>query len=118
MGSSSMWAVSRSAHALHAAICAFDCTGDSHMGCTIAIASPLTPHCTLLTTLAQDGFTSRYLVLPFCLGHLASEAPRKFVLSAHSTMPLVTKTVPLPPEQVLYSQYCVASSRKPATATR
>ena len=29
------------------------------------------------TTLVSDGFTSRYLILPLCLGHLTSAEPRK-----------------------------------------
>jgi hypothetical protein len=52
------------------------------------------------TTLHSDGFTSRYLVLPLCFGHLTSPEPRKFAVAALSTQPLSIETVPLSPRRL------------------
>jgi len=49
------------------------------------------------TTLENDGSTSRYMVLPMCLGHFASVEPRKFVAACHTNHPVSMEVVPLPP---------------------
>ena len=59
-------------------------------------------------TLESDGFTSRYLVVPMCFGHLASPEPRKFALAALSTQPLSLETVTLPAAQVATAAIAVA----------
>jgi len=45
-------------------------------------------------TLEQDDFTSRYLVLPMCFGHMRSSEPRKYSLSVHSTQPITLEATP------------------------
>merc|ERR1711871_14974 len=60
------------------------------------------------TTLESDGFTSRYLVVPLCFGHLKSPEPRKFAIAALSTTPLSLETVPLSPAQLAQTMIAVA----------
>ena len=60
------------------------------------------------TTLELDGFTSRYLVVPLCLGHMSSPEPRKFVAAALSNQPLAMETVPLPPAQLASAMIAIA----------
>jgi len=44
-------------------------------------------------TLELDAYSSSYLVVPLCFGHVRSQEPRKFVAAIHSTAPLVINTV-------------------------
>eukprot|EP00965_Chrysotila_dentata_P154387 5101976-Pleurochrysis_carterae.AAC.1 len=43
---------------------------------------------------AQDGYVSRYLIVPLCLGQLRSDAPRKFRVSVHSSQPIAMTSTP------------------------
>ena len=51
-------------------------------------------------TLEQDDFTTKYVVLPLCFGHMRSSEPRKFALSCHSTMPITIEPVQTPPKML------------------
>lgn len=51
-------------------------------------------------TLEQDDVVSKYVVLPLCFGNLRSTAPRKFVLSCHSTMPITLEPIATPPKML------------------
>ena len=60
------------------------------------------------TPLELDGFTSRYLLMPLCFGHVGSPEPRKFVAAALSNQPLSIETVELPPKQLAEAMIAVA----------
>ena len=51
-------------------------------------------------TLEQDDFTTKYVVLPLCFGHMRSAEPRKFALACHSTMPITIEPVQTPPKML------------------
>ena len=60
------------------------------------------------TPLELDGYSSRFLVVPLCFGHLGSPEPRKFVAAALSNQPLSIETVELPPAQLATSMIEIA----------
>jgi hypothetical protein len=60
------------------------------------------------TPLELDGYSSRFLVVPLCFGHLNSPEPRKFVAAALSNQPLSIETVELPPAQLATSMIEIA----------
>ena len=66
------------------------------------------------TTLPCDGFTTRYLVLPLCFGHLASPEPRKFASALLSTQVLSVTPVELSPRHLASCmiQICAAHGEK------
>jgi len=60
------------------------------------------------TPLALDGYSSRYLLVPLCFGHLGSPEPRKFVTAALSNQPLSIETVDLQPKQLASAMISIA----------
>lgn len=68
------------------------------------------------TTLQCDGYTSRYLVVPLCFGHLGSPEPRKFASALLSTQVLSMQSVELSPRHLASAmiQIAVAHGEKMA----
>lgn len=83
--------------------------GHSMPACGCAHTSPTPPSrcdCTRLhphkraqaftsTTLELDGYEGEYVVVPLCFHQLHSTEPRRFVVAAHSTQPVLLQPTPL-----------------------
>jgi hypothetical protein len=62
-------------------------------------------------TLEQDDYTTRYLALPLCFGHLRSHAPRKFTLAVHSEAPVSVSAVAVDAELLAAAVLALAVAR-------